>query len=74
MDFEYPPSKRQKTELAEKYGHPLGSKHEPIAGYLPLKSGLTPLTAGPFLTVEELARHRELLAYQESRFQGNLDF
>ena len=66
----FPPSKRPKMALAEKYGHPIGPEHEVIQGYVPLESGLMSLDPGPFLTVEEKDLYREMRSYQRSRLRG----
>lgn len=70
MERMSPPSKRLKTALAEKYGHPVGPHHKVIQGILPLKSGLTPLNPGPFLTFAELQLFKDLHTYQRLRFHG----
>ena len=72
-----PPPKRQKTALAEKYGHPTqafesGQTQDAIADHLLFKSGLTPVELGPFLYVEEKDRSEALQEYQRERFHGNL--
>lgn len=67
-----PPTKRQKfTVLAEKYRHPVGGHHKILEGSDPLKSGLTPLTGGPFNTTQEQSYHDALVEYQRERFHGN---
>jgi hypothetical protein len=66
----FPPSKRSKTALAEKYGHPIGPEHAVIQGYVLLKSGLTPLNPGPFLTIEERDLYHKIASYQRSRLRG----
>jgi hypothetical protein len=68
--MDYRPPKRQKTALAEKYGHPTGPRDDIIQGYVPLKSGLTPLNAGPFRTVEEADLYERMYAYQQDRMKG----
>jgi hypothetical protein len=68
-----PPAKRRKTALtalAEKYGHPTGSNDDIIQGYVPLKSGLTPLNPGPFRTVAEKVLYEKMVEYQRKRLKG----
>ena len=63
-----------RTALAEIYTHPRGKirevYHEKLRPFRPLKSGLTPLTPGPFDTVVDERHHDELELYQLSRFRG----
>ncbi|PMD36571.1 hypothetical protein L207DRAFT_586273 [Hyaloscypha variabilis F] len=70
MALLYPPSKRPKTELAEKYGHPLGPEHGIIHGLVPLKSGLTPLLPGPFISSVDNDLKNLMYRYQQRRFRG----
>jgi hypothetical protein len=51
MTFAYPPSKRPKRVVAEKYGHPIGPERDSIHGIL-LQIELTLFDYGRFLTVE----------------------
>jgi hypothetical protein len=66
-----PPKRQKLTSLAGRYRHPVGGYHKILEGSDPLKSGLTPLTDGPFNTPQEQADHDALVEYQRERFRGS---
>jgi hypothetical protein len=85
-DLELLPAKKVTlTEFASIYSHPpwKGEKYDKeafadkiydaLSGCVPLKSGLTPLDAGPFATEEEWIKYQKLEAFQKRRFRSKLE-
>lgn len=60
------------TTYANIYAHPSGTRHQAIAGIVPYKSGLTPLSFPPNATTQQVREIRKLEDYQIGRFEGEL--
>lgn len=59
------------TELAEKYGHPEGPRHDAISYQFPFKSGLTPQKfPDPNAPEAEYRTFEEIDLYQRKRLRG----
>jgi len=59
------------TPFAEVYTHPYGDDHRAIAGFVPYKSGLTPIsTANANTTSDERAKTSAWEIYQLTHLKG----